>query len=327
MDFRGVISFSIIMFLFLNGITTEAQLQVGFYEQTCPQAESIVREEVMKAIMSNIGLAAGLVRLHFHDCFVRGCDGSVLIDSTPDNTAEKDSPINKGSLRGFEVINSVKTRLESACPGIVSCADVVAFAARDSVTLTGGLSYQVQSGRRDGVISLASDTFANLPGPTFDLDKLTQSFAKKGLSQEDMVTLSGAHTIGRSHCSSFSNRLYNFNSTVTQDPTLDSNYATQLEQECPENKNDTSVFVPLDPRTPNRFDSSYYANVLKNRGLFTSDQTLMSNASTAQQVKQNAFEGFLWMRKFTEAMVKMGQVEVLTGSNGEIRLKCGIVNS
>lgn len=55
----------------------------------------------------------------------------------------------------------------------------------------GGLGYDVPAGRRDGKISLASDTRTDLPPPTFNVNQLTQLFAKKGLTQNEMVTLSG----------------------------------------------------------------------------------------------------------------------------------------
>jgi hypothetical protein len=56
---------------------------------------------------------------------------------------------------------------------------------------SGGIGYDVPAGRRDGKISLASDTFTNLPSPFFNVDQLTQLFANKGFTQEEMVTLSG----------------------------------------------------------------------------------------------------------------------------------------
>ncbi|KAK1325430.1 Peroxidase 5 [Acorus calamus] len=255
-----------------------------------------------------------------------GCEGSVLIDSTPLNTAEKDSPINNPSLRGFEIIDSAKARLEATCKGVVSCADILAFVARDSVALTGGFGYIVPAGRRDGRVSLLSETFKNLPPPSFNVDQLTQSFANKGFTQEEMVTLSGAHTLGRSHCSSFSNRLYNFSATSATDASLDPTYAEQLKQQCPNGSTAASLVVPMDPRTSHFFDSSYYSNILKKRGLFTSDQTLISNPTTASYVTRNAFLGFVFRSKFAEAMVKMGNIGVLTGTDGEIRLNCSVVN-
>uniref|UniRef100_A0A453J675 Plant heme peroxidase family profile domain-containing protein n=1 Tax=Aegilops tauschii subsp. strangulata TaxID=200361 RepID=A0A453J675_AEGTS len=124
-------------------------------------------------------------------CVVQGCDGSVLLDSTPGNQAEKDAAPNS-SLRGFEVIDAAKTRLEQACYGVVSCADVLAFAARDALALVGGSSYQVPAGRRDGNVSVAGETNGNLPPPTANVNQLNQIFGSKGLSQAQMVALSGA---------------------------------------------------------------------------------------------------------------------------------------
>ena len=80
----------------------------------------------------------------------------------------------------------------------------------------------------------------------------------------------------------------------------------------------------MDPSSPAITDLGYYMNVLANRGLFTSDQTLMTNAATANQVNQNSM---LWRSKFTAAMVKMGQLDVLTGNASEIRSSCRVINS
>ncbi|XP_031257235.1 peroxidase 5-like [Pistacia vera] len=324
MLFNFQVILTLIIVLFTANVTS--QLQVGFYKNSCRFAEFIVKDEVRKGFFRDRGVAAGLVRMHFHDCFVRGCDASVLLDSTPSNQAEKDSVANNPSLRGFEVIDNAKARLEAQCKGVVSCADILAFAARDSVELAGGIGYDVPAGRRDGRVSLASESLTNLPPPSFTVNQLTQRFANKGFTQEEMVTLSGAHTIGRSHCPSFSDRLYNFNGTNSQDPSLNSMYAAQLKRQCPQGSTDPNLVVPINPSSPNAMDSGYYVDILNKRGLFTSDQTLLTNPETARQVNQNAMTPLLWKNKFAAAMVKMGKVDVLTGSAGEIRANCRVVN-
>lgn len=68
----------------------------------------------------------------------QGCDASVLLNSVNKNTAEKDGPAN-GSLHAFFVIDNAKKAVEALCPGVVSCADILALAANDitSIYFTG----------------------------------------------------------------------------------------------------------------------------------------------------------------------------------------------
>ncbi|KAM0863724.1 hypothetical protein ACQ4PT_044372 [Festuca glaucescens] len=144
-------------------------LSFDFYKAKCPQAESIVLNFLRDAIRKDVGLAAALIRIHFHDCFVQGCDGSVLLDKTPTQDSEK-AAIPNQTLRptAFKAIDDVRALLQKACGGpVVSCADIATLAARDSVHLAGGPHYAVPLGRREGLAPApATAIFAALPPPT-----------------------------------------------------------------------------------------------------------------------------------------------------------------
>jgi len=74
-----------------------------------------------------------LIHLSTYIIYWQGCDASVLLDDTANFTGEKTAGPNLNSLRGFDVIDNIKSQVENICPSVVSCADILAVAARDSV--------------------------------------------------------------------------------------------------------------------------------------------------------------------------------------------------
>nr|AFK36117.1 unknown [Lotus japonicus] len=289
-------------------------LNMNYYLMRCPFAESVVKNIVNRALQNDPTLAAGLIRMHFHDCFVEGCDGSILIDSTKDNTAEKDSPANL-SLKGYEIIDEIKEELERQCPGVVSCADVLAMAARDAVFFAGGPVYDIPNGRKDGRRSKIQDTI-NLPSPTFNASELIRQFGKRGFSAQEMVALSGAHTLGVARCASFKDRL----SQV--DPTLDTGFAKTLSKTCSSGDNAQQPF----DATSNDFDNVYFNALQRKNGVLTSGQTLFASPQTRNFVNGYAFNQAMFFFDFQRAMVKMGQFDVKLDSNGEVRENCRKLN-
>ena len=111
---------------------------------------------------------------------------------------------------------------------------------------------------------------------------------------------------------------------------MDPRFALALKAKClmPAARSNSNFdpTVALDSLTPRRLDEKYYVDLEIKRGVLTSDQTLMSNEWTSSMVKINSQYPFVWREKFGRAMVKMGAIDVLSGSQGEIRKVCRIVN-
>lgn len=149
----------------------QAKFTSKFYGKTCPNLGAIVRSVMAPAVAKEPRMGASIIRLFFHDCFVnvspsvefalawlasflslhtapsvcmfaiaQGCDGSILLDDTPTFTGEKNAGANVNSVRGYEVIDAIKTQVETACKATVSCADIIALASRDAVNLVSARS-------------------------------------------------------------------------------------------------------------------------------------------------------------------------------------------
>ncbi|KAF5738143.1 peroxidase 72-like [Tripterygium wilfordii] len=223
-----------------SGKTSGGYLYPQFYDHSCPQAQEIVKYIVSKAVYKETRMAASLIRLHFHDCFVKGCDASILLDSSGSIVSEKRSNPNLNSARGFEVLDEIKSALEKECP----------------------------------------------------------------------------HT-----------RLYNQTGNGLADSTLHPSYAAELRTGCPRSGGDQNLFF-LDFVSPTKFDNCYFKNLLASKGLLSSDQILVTqNEVSMELVKKYAENNELFFEQFAKSMVKMGNISPLTGSRGEIRKNCRIVNS
>lgn len=309
---------SFMFMLFLLNIACQAQISPAFYDSSCPNALSAIRTAIRSAIASDRRMAASLIRLHFHDCFVQGCDASILLDETSSIQSEKTALGNLNSARGYNVIDKAKTEVEKICPGVVSCADIIAVAARDASAYVGGPSYAVKLGRRDS--TTASRTLANAELPAFfeSLESLISRFQNKGLTARDMVALSGSHTLGQAQCFTFRERIYNHSN-------IDAGFASTRRRRCPRVGSD-STLAPLDLVTPNSFDNNYFKNLMQNKGLLQSDQVLFNGGSTDSIVSEYSRNPARFRSDFGSAMIEMGDIGLLTGSSGQIRRICSAVN-
>ncbi|XP_065044454.1 peroxidase 19-like [Musa acuminata AAA Group] len=301
------------------------QLSLDFYANTCPHVDQLVASVTARRFRDSPASGAATIRLFFHDCFVEGCDASILIAPTTGGqvVVERDVEDNKNlAPEAFETVEMAKALVESKCPGMVTCADILAMAARDFVRLAGGPNYGVKKGRKDSRVSMAGKVRGNLPRANSTVDELIRLFAAKGFRTEDLVALSGAHTIGFSHCDQFVSRLYDFRGTGEPDPSIDLRLLKALRMSCPRSGGNNDVVAPFDVQTPFSFDHMYYGNLEAKMGLLATDQALFLDPRTRPLVQGLGRDKVRFFDAFAAGMEKMGSIRVKKGKTGEIRKVC-----
>ncbi|CAM8914026.1 hypothetical protein QQ045_031964 [Rhodiola kirilowii] len=326
-------------------------LSYGYYGDTCPNAEIIVRNTMREILNEHKDTTAALLRLLFHDCFIEGCDASVMLDDSNGNSnksIERQAIPNK-TLKGFDKIDRIKEELERACPGVVSCADILVLATMNSIHMAGGPFYPVFTGRLDSTRSYFDTAMAEIPKPDDNITQTLHLFSLRGFDSRETVSLLGAHNIGKIGCDFIQTRLNNFQGTGGPDRSLTPNFLDELRRTCQDNNSSDNAESPTPPNSRklvesstklgmtyfqglsievpsgSTFDTHYYRSLVNNRGLLFADQQLMADDATRNQVRDYASDdGSAFRRDFARVMFKMSNLNVLTGQNGVVRLNCSM---
>lgn len=297
-------------------------MEPHFYDRTCPSAEPTIYSMVQQHYNMDKSIAPNLIRLLLHDCFVRGCDASILLRSTPQNQAERDATPNLSLTKSFDLIDQIKDALEQKCPQTVSCADIIAIASRDAVNLAGGQYFELLLGRHDGMVSRASEALSMLPDLHDSLPQALQAFNAKGFTNEEFSSLLGAHSVGTAQCSFVNGRLFNYEGTGRADPSMNPALVQELRGQC----RNVDNRVPLDQGTPFKLDNTYYRQIMQGEGVLAVDQQLAQQDSTKHSVERYARHDSYFQTFFQHSIKKLGLLDVLTHA-GETRTKCYEINS
>ncbi|RZC62189.1 hypothetical protein C5167_023948 [Papaver somniferum] len=325
-------SFGVVVALLvlLNLTSCHGALQTGFYNGKCGtnNVESIIRNVVRQRFSRDPTIVAALLRLQFHDCFVTGCDASLLLNGP---SSEKTSPPNF-SVRGYDLIDQAKSAVERACPRLVSCADIIAVATRDAVALNSSTNYlyapreprteEMNAGKDKATVYIVH---LHVSRPSISVPSSIAFFGSKGFTARDMVLLiGGGHTVGITHCSFIQDRLFNFRNTGRPDPSMNPTLRNQLRGRCPQGSPiDNLINLDQTPGSSLVVDNGSYRQARAGRAIFEIDQSMASHRSTSGIVFSLANNGASFQTQFGAAMIKMGALQVLTGRSGEIRRTCG----
>lgn len=299
-----------------------SDLRLNYYSDSCPRAEEIIKEQVTSLYYKHGNTAVSWIRNLFHDCSVKSCDASILLDTANGIKSEKESSRSFG-MRNFKYVNTIKAALEKECPKTVSCADIVALSAREGAIMLGAPYIEMKTGRLDSKESYVSEVESSIPNHNDTMSLVLSVFQSMGVDTEGTVALLGAHSVGRVHCINLVHRLY-----PTVDPTLDSEYAEYLKGRCPTTNPDPHevLYARNDRLTPMKLDNMYYKNILNHKGLLLVDQQLVSDPSTYPFVEKMAADNDYFHQQFSGALRILSENNPLSEGEGEVRQDCRFVN-
>ncbi|KAG8500919.1 hypothetical protein CXB51_003023 [Gossypium anomalum] len=302
--------------------SVESELQLNYYAESCPSAEEIIKQQVIKLYSKHGNTAVSWVRNLFHDCMVKSCDASLLLRRVKGMESEQESDRSFG-MRNFKYINTIKEAVEKECPMTVSCADIVALSARDGIVMLEGPRIEMRSGRKDSKQSYLTEVQNTIPNHNDTIDLVLARFQSIGIDTPGTVALLGAHSVGRVHCVNLVHRLY-----PTVDPTLDPEHAEYLKRRCPTPDPDPKavLYSRNDLETPMILDNMYYKNLLKHKGLLMVDQQLTSHPLTSPLVEKMAADNGYFHDQFARAVLLLSENNPLNEDQGEIRKDCRYVN-
>ncbi|CAL0326404.1 unnamed protein product [Lupinus luteus] len=259
-----------------------SNLVYDFYRESCPQAQDIVRSAIARIYFDHRDVSPALLRLFFHDCFIQD----------------------------------------------------------------GGPFYPVLTGRKDSHRSFFEEATNSIPRPDDNVTRTLHLFGLKGFNERETVSLLGGHNIGKIGCEFIHPRLYNFMGTGQPDPSIPHDFLLQMWLNCPDNTTTTTDEFPdfvvskqmsshsdlgmsymqalsASVSSGAAFDTHYYQSLLRGRGLLFADQQLMAAEKTARLVSAYASDdGSTFRMDFARVMLKMSNLDVLSGLQGQIRLNC-----
>lgn len=158
------------------------------------------------------------------------------------------------------------------------------------------------------------------------MDQIIKIFTWRGFTVQEMVALTGAHTIGFSHCKEFSSNIYNYSKNAQSDPSYNPRFAQALRDACADYHNNPTLSVFNDVMTPNKFDNKYFDNLPKGLGILSSDRALVSDPRTKPFAEMYAKDQNAFFEAFARAMEKLSIYGVKTGKRGQIRRRCDAFN-